>query len=75
MIVVLIEIYNWYARYSEGTGAIVPNGLILSLIVVCILLFPGWKGCEMVYSHRVGVADDMTVQSPSSSASTSRHAA
>jgi uncharacterized membrane protein len=75
VIVVLIEIYDWYARYGEGTGAIVPNGLILSLIVVCILLFTGWKGWEVVYRHRVGVADDMTLQSPSSSVSTSRHAA
>lgn len=35
----------------------VPTGLILSLIVVLILLFTGWKGWEMVYRHRVGVAD------------------
>jgi uncharacterized membrane protein len=69
------EVYNWYTRYSEGTGAIAPKGLILSLIVVCILLFTGWKVWEMMYHHRVGVAGDMTVQNPSSSASTSRHAA
>jgi uncharacterized membrane protein len=25
--------------------------------VVLILLFTGWKGWEMVYRHRVGVAD------------------
>ena len=31
--------------------------LILSLVVVCILLFTGWKGWELVYRHRVGVAD------------------
>jgi uncharacterized membrane protein len=31
--------------------------LVLSLVVVCILLFTGWKGWEMVYRHRVGVAD------------------
>ena len=60
-IVVVIELYNWYARYSEGTAAIVPKGLILSLIVVGILLFTGWKGWEMVYRHRVGVADDEQV--------------
>ena len=60
VLVVLIEIYNWYARYSEGAGAIVPKGLILSLIVTCVLLFTGWKGWEMVYRHRVGVADETT---------------
>lgn len=33
------------------------GGNVLSLIVVLILLFTGWKGWEMVYRHRVGVAD------------------
>jgi uncharacterized membrane protein len=32
VVVVLIELYNWYARYTEGTAAVVPKGLILSLI-------------------------------------------
>jgi uncharacterized membrane protein len=58
VIVVLIELYNWYSRYSEGTAAVVPKGLILSLVVTCILLFTGWKGWEMVYRHRVGVLDE-----------------
>jgi uncharacterized membrane protein len=57
VLVVLIEVYNIYIRYSEGALAILPTGLVLSLVVVCILLFTGWKGWEMVYRHRVGVAD------------------
>jgi uncharacterized membrane protein len=57
VVVVLIELYNWYARYTEGTAAVVPKGLILSLIVVCILGFTGWKGWDMVYRARVGIAD------------------
>src|SRR5215831_283097 len=57
VLVVLIELYNFYIRYSEGAAAILPEGLILSLAVVCILLFTGWKGWEMVYRHRVGVSD------------------
>jgi uncharacterized membrane protein len=56
-IVVLIEIYNWYSRFDQGAAAIVPKGLILSLVVTCILLFAGWKGGEMVYRHRVGIHD------------------
>ena len=36
VVVVLIELYNWYARYAEGTAAVVPKGLILSLVVVVI---------------------------------------
>lgn len=57
VLVVLIELYNWYTRYEHGATAVVPTGLVLSLIVVLILLFTGWKGWEMVYRHRVGVLD------------------
>jgi uncharacterized membrane protein len=62
VLVVLIELYNWYARYTEGTAAVVPTGLALSLISVLILLFTGWMGWEMVYRHRVGVADESLVR-------------
>jgi len=57
VVVVLIELYSWYARYTQGAAAVVPKGLILSLIAVCILGFTGWKGWEMVYRGRVGIAD------------------
>jgi uncharacterized membrane protein len=57
ILAVVLELYNWYSRYQHGSAAIVPTGLILSLIVVLILLFTGWKGWEMVYRHRVGIAD------------------
>jgi uncharacterized membrane protein len=54
---VLISLYNWYLRYTTGEAAILPTGLLLSLIVVCILLFTGWKGWNLVYRYRVAVAD------------------
>jgi uncharacterized membrane protein len=59
VVAVVIELYNWYSRYEHGTTAVVPTGLILSLVVVLILLFTGWKGWEMVYRHRVGVTDQV----------------
>jgi uncharacterized membrane protein len=59
VLAVLIELYNWYLRYTSGEVAIVPIGLALSLIVVCILLFTGWKGWKLVYLHRVGVTDSI----------------
>ena len=57
VLAVLVELYNWYARYAQGSAAVLPTGLILSAIVVAILLFTGWKGWEMVYRHHVGVSD------------------
>jgi uncharacterized membrane protein len=62
VLVVLIQLYSFYARYAGGKSATVPTGLVLSLVVVCILLFTGWKGWEMVYRHRVGVADTVDSQ-------------
>jgi len=40
--------------------------LILSLVVVGILLFTGWKGREMVFRHRVDMADETTSVGPGS---------
>jgi uncharacterized membrane protein len=57
IVAVLISLYNFYTRYESGAAAVVPTGLVLSLIVVLILLFTGWKGWEMVYRHRVGIAN------------------
>jgi uncharacterized membrane protein len=59
VVAVLIELYNWYSRYAHGTEPIVPTGIVLSFVVVLILLFTGWKGWEMVYRDRVGVADQV----------------
>jgi uncharacterized membrane protein len=63
VLAVLIELYNFYTRYENGGAAVIPTGLILSLIVVGILLFTGWKGGEMIYRHRVGVPDDVNTRS------------
>ena len=59
VVAVVIELYNWYSRYEYGNAAVVPTGLVLSVVVVLILLFTGWKGWEMVYRHRVGVTDHL----------------
>ena len=59
LLVVVLELINWYRRYATGDAAIVPWGLVLSLIVVGILLFTGWKGWNMVYRHRVGVTEQL----------------
>jgi uncharacterized membrane protein len=57
VIAVAVSLYNWYLRYSAGKVAVLPTGVSLSAIVVAILLFTGWKGWELVYRRRVGVAD------------------
>jgi uncharacterized membrane protein len=58
VVAVVLALINWYRRYSGGDAAVLPWGLLLSLIVVLILLYTGWRGWEMVYKHRVAVSDD-----------------
>jgi uncharacterized membrane protein len=56
-VAMLIALYSWYERYQHGSSAILPTGVVLSAVVVFVLVFTGWKGGEMVFRHRVGVAD------------------
>jgi len=58
VLAVLISLANFYWHYRYGADGVVPVGLIMSLIVVLILLFTGWKGGELVFRHRVAVYDE-----------------
>lgn len=58
VLLVLIQAYSWYARYTEGTVAVMPKGLILSAVAVVLMLFTGWMGWQMVYRDHVGVSDE-----------------
>jgi uncharacterized membrane protein len=58
VLLVLIQAYSWFARYTEGTAAVMPKGLILSVAAVCLMLFTGWMGWQMVYRDHVGVSDE-----------------
>lgn len=49
VVVVLIGSYNWYIRYSAEIAAVIPEGVILSFVAVCLLLFTGWKGWQMAH--------------------------
>jgi uncharacterized membrane protein len=57
VILVLIQIYNFYHHYTFGPDGIVPTALALSLVAVLLLLFNGWRGWALVEEHRVGVRD------------------
>jgi len=55
---VVLSLLSFWLRYSEGIAAY-PMVLWISLVVVFLLLFTGWKGGELVFKHRVGVSDDI----------------
>lgn len=57
VLLVLVELFNFFIRYQQGSAAIIPNGLLLSLVAVLLLVFSGWKGGDLVFRGRIGVAD------------------
>src|SRR5262245_46977269 len=58
VVLVLVQLFSFYQRYRYGASAVVPLGLVLSLVSVGIMLFTGWKGGELVFRHRVAVYDE-----------------
>jgi uncharacterized membrane protein len=58
VLAVLISLFSFYWRYSDGVAGVLPVGLVSSLLVVGIILFTGWKGGEMVFRHGVAVRDE-----------------
>ena len=58
VVAVLLSLVNWYRRYAATELGIPSGGVLISFLVVAILLYTGWRGWEMVYRHRVGVAEE-----------------
>jgi len=52
---VVISVFNAIVHSRDGAAAVLPTGILLSLLVVLILLFTGWQGGELVFRHGVGV--------------------
>jgi uncharacterized membrane protein len=51
----LLSLLNVFVHSRDGYTAVVPEGLLLSALVVLILLITGFVGTSMVYRNRVGV--------------------
>jgi uncharacterized membrane protein len=56
VVAVVLEIVNFFARLNSD-AAIGRIGVYLSVVVVLILLYSGWKGGDLVYRHGMGVND------------------
>jgi uncharacterized membrane protein len=53
----VVSIVDWILRYQEGFVAGSHDYMWMSGVAVLLLLFNGWMGWELVYSHHVGVSD------------------
>ena len=53
---VVFELVNLFIRLRSDQQ-IPHTGIILSVVVVLILLYSGWKGGALVFRHGIGVSD------------------
>ena len=53
---VVLELVNLFIRLRSDQQ-IPHTGIILSVVVVLILLYSGWKGGALVFRHGIGVSD------------------
>ena len=53
---VVLELVNLILRLRDNTF-IDSTGIWISVVVVLILLYSGWKGGDLVYRHGIGVHD------------------
>ncbi len=51
----VLALISLIIRLGNAEDAVVPTGLILSLLISGILLGTGWLGGELSYRHRIGV--------------------
>lgn len=54
----ILSLLSWLLRLDDPAAAILPWGLLLSVIVAAILGVTGWAGGELSYRHRIGVMSD-----------------
>lgn len=53
----LLSLLNAFVHSRDGWTAVVPQGLILSGVVVAMLGVSAWLGGSLTYRHGVGVAE------------------
>ena len=53
----LLSVVNWLLRLGDPAAAVLPWGVLLSVLVAAVLGVTGWAGGELSYRHRVGVTE------------------
>lgn len=55
VVAIVLSLINLVIRLNNVEGAIVPVGLLISLVVGTLLAVTGWFGAELIYRHKVAV--------------------
>ena len=50
-----LTLINWLIRRGDPVNALLPLGLILSVIVGGLVALSGWYGAELIYRHKIAV--------------------
>jgi uncharacterized membrane protein len=48
-----LTLINYLLRLGNPATAIIPTGIIISLLVAVLLGLSGWYGGELVYRHKI----------------------
>lgn len=63
-IVLVLTAINLYLRWGNYETAVLPWGLVLSLIVGTLTSISGWFGAELSYRHKIGVVGPGSREQP-----------
>lgn len=55
VVVLVLSAVNLVLRWGNLTGAVIPTGVVISVIVALLLGLSGWYGGELVYRHKIAV--------------------
>ena len=59
-----LTLVNWVSRLNNVEGAVLPVGIIISVVVASLLAISGWFGAELIYRHKVAVIGDSSRYEP-----------
>lgn len=58
-VVLALSVVNLVLRLGDADGAVLPWGLILSVVASAVLGYTGWLGGQLSYKHMIGVDPQM----------------
>jgi uncharacterized membrane protein len=63
LFVVVLAVVNLWLRYTGDVAqSVIPWGLTLSVVIMAVLIYTGWKGGEPVYRWRVGMQPEEPIE-------------
>lgn len=64
IVVIALTGINLLLRLNNNVGAILPWGVVISVIVATLLGLSGWYGAELIYRHKIAVIGNSSQNQP-----------